>query len=186
MVAIFDAGILNWFQSIQNDGLTALFKGITHLGEAGIIWIVIAIICLIKKETRLVGVTMIVALVFSLIVVNLTIKPLVARPRPSWRNPQVPLLIANPKDFSFPSGHAASSFAAAMAIFMWKKRAGVVAIIFAMIMAATRLYFYVHYPTDVLAGIMFGILFGVLAYYFVKKCNSKEKLRKEKSYGYKL
>ena len=106
---------------------------------------------------------MLLALLFSLLVGNLTLKPLVARPRPCWRNPEIPLLVANPTDYSFPSGHALSSFAAATAIFMGNRRAGIAALAGAFLMACTRLYFYVHYPTDVLAGMIIGAVLGVIA-----------------------
>ena len=132
--------------------LTVLFKAITFLGEGGLIWIALGLCLIAYKKTRWVGISVLLALLFSLLVGNVTLKPLVARPRPCWRNSLVDLLIQNPKDYSFPSGHALSSFAAAMAIFMNRRKMGVAALLFAFIMGCTRLYFYVHYPTDVLAG----------------------------------
>ena len=158
MVAWFDSVILNWFQSIQNEFLTVLFKAITFLGEGGLIWIALGLCLIAYKKTRWVGISVLLALLFSLLVGNVTLKPLVARPRPCWRNSLVDLLIQNPKDYSFPSGHALSSFAAAMAIFMNRRKMGVAALLFAFIMGCTRLYFYVHYPTDVLAGMLFGLI----------------------------
>ena len=163
MVAWFDSVLLDWFQSIQNDILSGIFEVITTLGEAGIIWILIGLLLLVGRKTRWLGITVLIALLFSLLVGNLTLKPLVARPRPCWRHPEIPLLIANPKDFSFPSGHSMSSFAAASAIWMLNRKAGIVALAGAVIMAATRLYFYVHYPTDVVAGMFIGLALGVLA-----------------------
>lgn len=176
MVAWFDEMVLNWFQSIQNDILTGIFRLITALGEGGIIWIIIALFFLLWKKTRVIGVTMLLALLFSLLVGNLTLKPLVARPRPCWRNPEIPLLITNPTDYSFPSGHAMSSFAAAVGIYMWRRPAGLAALLGAVIMSATRMYFYVHYPTDILAGMLIGIVLGVFAYLLMKRI----KVRKPK------
>lgn len=169
MIAWFDYTILDWFQSIHSEILTRIFQWITILGEGGALWVAVALTLLVWKKTRVIGVTMLVALLFTLLVGNLTLKPLVARPRPCWRHPEIPLLIANPKDFSFPSGHAMSSFAAATALFMWNRRAGVFAILMAVVMAATRMYFYVHYPTDILAGMLIGIFLGILAYWIVKR-----------------
>lgn len=169
MIAWFDSVVLDWFQSIQNDILTGIFEVITTLGEAGMIWIVLGLLLLISRKTRWIGITVLTALLFTLLVGNLTLKPLVARPRPCWRHPEIPLLIANPTDFSFPSGHSMSSFAAAAAIWMWNRWAGAAALAGAAIMACTRLYFYVHYPTDILAGLLIGILLGVLAYELVKR-----------------
>lgn len=128
MVAWFDSVILNWFQSIQNEFLTVLFKAITFLGEGGLIWIALGLCLIAYKKTRWVGISVLLALLFSLLVGNVTLKPLVARPRPCWRNSLVDLLIQNPKDYSFPSGHALSSFAAAMAIFMNRRKMGVAAL----------------------------------------------------------
>lgn len=169
MIAWFDSVLLDWFQSVQNDILTGVFKVITTLGEGGIIWVVIGLLLLIGRGTRWLGITVLIALLFSLLVGNLTLKPLAARPRPCWRHPEIPLLIANPTDFSFPSGHSMSSFAAASAIFMWNWKAGIAALFGAAVMAATRLYFYVHYPTDVLAGLLIGIALGIIAYEIVSR-----------------
>lgn len=173
MVAWFDSVILSWFQSIQNEFLTVLFKAITFLGEGGLIWIALGLCLIAYKKTRWVGISVLLALLFSLLVGNVTLKPLVARPRPCWRNPLVNLLIQNPKDYSFPSGHSLSSFAAAMAIFMNHRKMGVAALLFAFIMGCTRLYFYVHYPTDVLAGMLFGLILGFLAYRIATKGKKK-------------
>lgn len=164
MITWFDNVVLDWFQSIHNDMLTNIFKIVTTLGEAGILWIIIGLALMLQKNTRWIGMTMLLALLFSLLVGNVTLKPLVARPRPCWRHPEIALLIANPTDYSFPSGHAMSSFAAATAVFMWHRRWGMLALLGAVVMACTRLYFYVHYPTDILAGMLIGILLGILAY----------------------
>lgn len=169
MIAAFDSGILVWFQSIQSELLTWIFRGITTIGEGGIVWIVIALALIVCKKTRKIGVTMLLALLFSLLIGNLTLKPLIARPRPSWRNPDVILQISNPADFSFPSGHTLSSFAAAFGVFLWNRKWGVVLLLVAAIMGMTRLYFYVHYPTDVLAGAGIGLVLGAFSYGIVKK-----------------
>lgn len=150
-----------------------MFKAITFLGEGGLIWIALGLCLIAYKKTRWVGISVLLALLFSLLVGNVTLKPLVARPRPCWRNPLVNLLIQNPKDYSFPSGHSLSSFAAAMAIFMNHRKMGVAALLFAFIMGCTRLYFYVHYPTDVLAGMLFGLILGFLAYWIATKGRKK-------------
>ena len=187
MVAWFDSVILNWFQSIQNEFLTVLFKAITFLGEGGLIWIALGLCLIAYKKTRWVGITVLLALLFSLLVGNVTLKPLVARPRPCWRNSLVNLLIQNPKDYSFPSGHTFSSVAAAIGIWHWNRKwgiaavaifmnhrkMGVAALLFAFIMGCTRLYFYVHYPTDVLAGMLFGLILGFFAYWIATKGRKK-------------
>ena len=181
MTACFDETILNWFQWIHNDIITVIFKVLTLLGEGGILWIAIGLFLVIKKKTRMIGVTVLAALVLCLIVGNITLKPLVARPRPCWIHPEIPLLIANPTDYSFPSGHAMSSFASAMAIILWNRRMGVAALVVAVFMSATRLYFYVHYPTDILAGMLIGIVLGIVSYLVVKKIKQSNILHSHKN-----
>ena len=94
---------------------------------------------------------------------NLVLKPLAARPRPCWIDEQVKLLVAAPKDYSFPSGHSAASFAAAVSIFVMHKKEGAAALILACLIAFSRLYLFVHFPTDVLAGIAVGFICAFLA-----------------------
>ena len=101
---------------------------------------------------------MAIALILDLILCNLVLKPLAARPRPCWIDEQVKLLVAAPKDYSFPSGHSAASFAAAVSIFVMHKKEGAAALI-----AFSRLYLFVHFPTDVLAGIAVGFICAFLA-----------------------
>ena len=137
------------------------------------VWIVLGLLLLIWKNTRWVGISILLALIFSLLVGNLTLKPLVARPRPCWRNPEIPLLVANPTDYSFPSGHSLASFAAATEIFMGNRWAGIAALAGAFLMACTRLYFYVHYPTDVLAGMVLGVALGIVAGVIVTQFRKK-------------
>lgn len=169
MVETFDAVILQFFQNIHNPVLTPIFKIISFLGEAGLIWICPGLFFAIRKTTRKIGITVLLSLIFCLIFGNGLLKYLVARPRPCWRNPDIEMLIAIPKDFSFPSGHTMSSFAAAFSVFVWKRSWGVGAIVLAAIMAMSRLYFYVHYPTDILAGCIFGIILAFVAKYLVER-----------------
>lgn len=168
MIEWLDSTVLDWFLSIQNPILNPVMKFFTLIGEGGGVWIVLALLLLIKKETRRTGATVLLALVFCLITGNLLLKNIVARPRPCWVNPNVNMLIAIPKDYSFPSGHTMASFASVTAIFFWDKRWGLAALLGAAVIAASRMYFYVHYPTDVLAGLLIGILLGVLAAYLVR------------------
>jgi undecaprenyl-diphosphatase len=164
VIETFDNAILNWFQSIQNDTLTWILKVLTSVGHAAILWILLGLILVLRKKTRWVGVTMLAALILCGLVGNLALKPLIARPRPCWVHPEIVLKIANPTDYSFPSGHAMSSFAAATVVLLWNRRSGIAAFFVAVLMACSRLYFYVHYPTDVLAGALIGILLGWLSY----------------------
>ena len=158
-----EADILLWIQEyMRNPGLTRLMKAITHLGDIAIIGIVLAIALLINKKTWRLGATVALALLGSMIVNNLILKNLIARTRPYEVIDGLKLLIPKQSDYSFPSGHAGASFAVATVIAgMTKKCYGYFALILAGLIAFSRLYVGVHYPTDVLFGAVDGILIGV-------------------------
>lgn len=171
----FDLPILDWIRDhLQSPLLDGIMPAITHLGDAGGIWILASIALLIFPKYRKAGLTMAVSLLLGLLVCNLTLKPLVARMRPFdyqllHFGKAIPLLIPKPTDFSFPSGHTNASFAAAMALLLWHRKEGVFAMILAALIAFSRLYLYVHYPTDVLFSILLGTAVAVLAKYLVTK-----------------
>lgn len=169
MIEALDYGILEVFQQIQNMFLTHIFKFFTTIGEAGVIWIIAGIFLLIKKESRKYGVIVLLSLLMCLLFGNGLLKNLIARPRPCWRHPEVKMLIGIPKDYSFPSGHTFSSFAGSYSIFYWKKKYGYVAFAMAVMIAASRLYFFVHYPTDIFAGAIFGIFLSMVSIWIVEK-----------------
>lgn len=145
-----------------------IMHAITFLGEAGWLWILLGLVLAIIPKTRRIGFTVLGALILSLIFCNITIKPLVERVRPYDIKEGIELIISKPTDFSFPSGHTSASFAAAIALFACNKKWGSAAIALASIIAFTRLYLYVHFPTDVLGGMVLGALCGVMSYYIIK------------------
>ena len=125
------------------------------------------------------------ALLIGLVVCNITLKPLMARPRPydfvlDHYGQNIQLLIATQHDFSFPSGHTLASFEAATALLLHHKKLGIAAMILAVIIAFTRLYLYVHYPTDVLFSVGLGVAFGFLGKWLVTKGYNAYDLRKAK------
>jgi len=157
--------ILLWIQEyLRNPVLTPIMKVITTLGDAGILWILAAILCLCIARTRKAGATILLALLFSLIVNNVILKNAVARIRPYEVVDGLECLMGKAMDFSFPSGHSGSSFAAATVIAcLFPKKFGIPAVIIAALIALSRLYVGIHYPTDVLFGVVDGILLGWLA-----------------------
>lgn len=157
--------ILLWIQEyLRNPVLTPIMKVITTLGDAGIFWILVAILCLCIAKTRKAGATIALALLFSLIVNNGILKNAVARIRPYEAVEGLECLMGKAVDFSFPSGHSGASFAAATVIAcLFPKKYGIPAIVLAALIAFSRLYVGIHYPTDVLVGIVDGILLGGLA-----------------------
>ena len=153
--------ILDWIQLHCRSGLLdAVLPAISWTCNHGELWILLALALLAVKKHRRLGWSVAAALVLDLLVVNLTIKPLVGRVRPFAVHP-AELLISPPGDASFPSGHTACSFAAAAAVwFAGYRRAGAAAFAVAAVIAFSRLYLYVHWPTDVLGGAVLGWALG--------------------------
>lgn len=168
---------LDFLQTIHTPLLDKILAFITSFGNAGIIWIVLAVVLLILPKTRKTGIIVAAALLMDLILCNLILKNLVARVRPYDVNTAIAILIKKPLDFSFPSGHTAASFAAMTALFLAKmKKAWIAALVLAVLIAFSRLYFYVHYPTDVLGGAVVGILSGIIGYTIVEKIDKRRKV----------
>ena len=164
----FELSFLDNIQSyLRCDFLDAVMPVITTLGNGGVIWIVCAVVLLLIPKTRKIGVVLAVSLAIEALCCNVILKPLAARIRPFDMNTAVQLLISPPTDFSFPSGHTGAAFAAASALFFCKNRLWIAALVLAILIAFSRLYLYVHYPTDVLAGAFLGILSGWLGYTLV-------------------
>ena len=130
--------LLDALQCIHTPVLDKLMVGVTFLGDAGWFWIALGVLLLFTKKYRKTGILILTALCFSALFANLMLKPLVARERPCWINESVHLLVAMPKDYSFPSGHTQASFASATAIFHVNKKAGVCAFILAVLIAFSR------------------------------------------------
>lgn len=182
---IMEIQILHWFETLHNPITNPIFYVITTLGNAGWFWIVLAVLMLtvLPKKYKKAGLTMAIALILSLIFCNGIMKHIWARPRAFWVVGQN-FVVGNEfenlygifnsiHDYSFPSGHSSASFAAAVSIFMWRKKEGSAALVLAALIAFSRLYFTVHYPTDVLVGTITGALYGVAAYFIVKALMNK-------------
>ena len=171
----FDLPILRWIaENIWCGFLHAVMPLITLLGDAGIFWIGVAVVLLFFKKTRRVGLGMGAALILGLLVCNVTLKPLCARPRPydyelEHFGTAIKLLIEAQHDFSFPSGHTIASFEAATVLAIHSKKAGIPALVLASLIAFSRLYLYVHYPTDVIASVILGVAFAYLGNWLVGK-----------------
>lgn len=148
-------------QQIHNPVLDKIMVFLSLIGEAGIVWIALAIVFLIMKKTRRCGAQMAVAMLLTFIIGNLILKNAIGRDRPCWIDPTVALLVKNPTDFSFPSGHSMNGFTAAVTILFYNRRCGIAAVVLAALIAFSRLYNFVHFPTDVFAGIVIGT---VIAY----------------------
>ena len=158
-------------ENLTNSFLDVIMPYITAIADKGILYIILAIVLIFIKRTRRYGIMLGTALLLGLIFGNLILKNVIARPRP-FSLTGTELLIPAPEDFSFPSGHTMASFETATVLFYANRRAGTAMIILASIVAYSRLYLYVHYPTDVLCGCVLGILFGstaILMYNLIEK-----------------
>ena len=144
------------------------------LGDDGMVCIALAALLLLFPKTRRAGEAMALAVVLCLFSGNLFLKPIVARVRPYEANQLVGLLVPPLGDFSFPSGHTFSCVAAAFVLFHYHKKAGIAAWLAAALMAFSRLYLYVHYPTDILGGLLLGVAAGFLA------CRLTERARRSR------
>ncbi|MDO4712241.1 MAG: phosphatase PAP2 family protein [Peptostreptococcaceae bacterium] len=190
--------ILDHIQGIRLPFLDPVMIYASRSSDHGELWLIVGVLLLLlylkreKKQKRTIevfrmgnveryssgsgdhcvlnpGITVLLAILLSALIVNLTIKPVVMRIRPYDINTAVRLITDKMSDYSFPSGHSSVSFASATAILLWNRRAGLFAILFALLIAFSRLYLYMHYPTDVLAGILIGIFCGMSAYLIHKK-----------------
>ena len=159
----FDWTILHWIQNtLACPAMDFLMPKITLLGNGGAIWILSAAGLLATKKYRKYGAFLLAGLALGVLVGNLTLKPLIARPRPCWFGESVQLLIANPTDYSFPSGHTLSSVIGATVLTKVNRKFGFAAIPLAALIAFSRLYLYVHFPTDILAAAVLGVAIGLV------------------------
>lgn len=183
----FDLAVFEWItESLRNAVLDTVMTAYTHLGEGGIIWIVLGAVLLIPKKTRKAGIAVLMSIAVMKIFNNLLLKNPIARPRPfnlltdwegikefpelaaRWAKGYVyPELVGYPSSWSFPSGHTAAAFAAATGLTLATKKmsVGIPMFVAAALMGFTRVYLHVHYCTDVIGGAVAGIVYGVAGYF---------------------
>ena len=140
-----------------------LMVAVTSTGNFGLIWIFIALALMVQDTPRRqTGYSILIALLMCITIGNLIIKNVVKRSRPFFHK-NYKLLIKQPWDYSFPSGHTLSSFAAATVLFSLNEEVGVAAIVYASLIALSRLYLRVHFFTDVIFSMFLGTGLGILA-----------------------
>ena len=171
-----DGEILLFIQDhIRQEWMDWFWKAVTHLGDGGVFWILLGIILLFSKKTRPAGVAALLALLVGALITNVCLKNFVARIRPYEVVEGLRLMIERQRDYSFPSGHTAASFASVTALYLaGEKKMWKVALVLAVLIALSRLYLYVHYPTDIIGGVIFGSLSGYLGYKIVEWIQKKK------------
>lgn len=172
-----DIQILKWVHATfhSQTWLNYIMKYVTYIGEFGAGAIICAAVLLIFKKTRWAGVAVAVACVLDVLIVNVILKLSVNRARPWQTYPNLgfqefhkAIGVREPTDSSFPSGHTAALFAAAVALVMYYKVKGLPALGVALLVALSRLYLCMHYPSDVLGGMLIGTACGVGGYFLMK------------------
>ena len=165
-----DVQILTFIQeNLRSDIATTFWKAVSALGKAGMIWVLIGVILIIIPKYRRTGCTCGIALGIDVIITNFIIKPIVARPRPYDAFPYLTSLVGPKEDFSFPSGHTAAAFACTFVMLkLMPKKYSVPALILAILIALSRVYVGVHYPSDVIGGFFIGLISALLGMFIGK------------------
>jgi len=159
---------LDFLQRLHSPVLDEVMCFITKLGNAGGVWIALCAVLFAYPKTRKSSLAVGLALIFDAILCNVLLKPMFCRVRPCDVN-AVALLIPRPSDYSFPSGHTAASFAVVAALFFFgEQKLCLSSLVLACLIAFSRMYLYVHYPTDILGGILVGWLSGAVGSWMAK------------------
>lgn len=159
---------LHWITESRNDFLTGFGKVLTFLGDKGIFWILLCAVLVIIPKTRKIGIYAGAALVIQLLLGEVLLKHIIQRERPFVQDTTLTTIIPVPTGkYSFPSGHTSSSFAVAVSVFLHNKKMGVPLIFAAFMIMLSRLYFCVHFPTDVMAGLALGVAVAVAVFFMM-------------------
>ena len=174
-----DSNILLWIQEyVRQDFMDWFWLNITKLGDQGLFWIGVSILLICFKKTRPAGIAALGSILLCFLITNVSLKPLVDRPRPYSMLPELNLMIPRESDRSFPSGHTTVSFAAALIYYrMLPKKLGIPAVILAVLIALSRLYVGVHYPTDVIGGFLAAMIGSMILYHIYLIWKQKKQTR---------
>ncbi|MDP4179658.1 MAG: phosphatase PAP2 family protein [Bacillota bacterium] len=164
-----DEKLLFFIQDHFHNGiLDKVMPLVTDLGNWGFLWLTVSIILIISKKYRKIGLMAMASFLLSFLLSENVIKYIVQRPRPFVLFDQYKLLIPKPSNFSFPSSHSTEAFATAAILFKKSKVTGIVFLVIAALIAFSRLYLFVHFPSDVLGGIITGLICAFIVNYTAK------------------
>ncbi len=169
-----ESSILLWIQEyLRADWLNPIVNFITNLGNAGWFWLILLTGMLFFKKTRKIGITGFIAVLIGFLITNVCLKNLVARVRPYEVIEGLTYITKTPSDWSFPSGHSTASMAASVVLFCkLPKKYGVPALVLGILISLSRLYVGVHYPTDVLVGMLVGCFGAYMAMWIMNRKNA--------------
>jgi undecaprenyl-diphosphatase len=160
---MWEVSFMQWMESVHSHILDVVMTSITYCATYSAIWLSICLLMLSKSACRKYVPAILVSILLAYIVCDFVLKPLVGRERPYDAMDLEPI-VAVSTSFSFPSGHTASSFAAATALYLYDRRYGIPALVFAALVGISRVYLLVHWPTDVIAGAMIGMVCALSVY----------------------
>ena len=176
----WEYAFLDWIQAnLASPWLDAVMKFITYLSDGGAIWVAAAIVMLVIPKYRRYGVVLSVVIVSGAVLNSLVLKPVIGRVRPFVGLEDIMLLITPPGDASFPSGHTLVSVSSAIVILRANKKLGIAALVLASLIAFSRMYLYVHFPTDIIAGVVLAIIISMVCIVVSDKIKSEKCDEKE-------
>lgn len=167
-----DMEILHWIQNLRSEPMDVIMRILSLISEFAAVWMVIALILLVTKKHKECAISMAYGGIASCLIGELAIKYIVARPRPFLLDTSIALVegMHMPTSYSFPSGHTTQSFCAMVLLLCYFKKKAIPAVFLALGVAFSRMYLFVHYPTDVLAGAILGTVIAFTIFRIRKKC----------------
>lgn len=185
-ITSIDFSILNFIQEhFRCSFLDGVFGFFGAVGNMGLIWIVLSVVMLFFKKTRMAGIIALLSMGLGYLLGDIVIKPIVHRPRPFTFDSELnmfwgaDLISKKPSNFSFPSGHSAAAWAFTTSLLVKRRTLGLIAVVPAVIMMFSRLYLYVHFPTDVICGAILGAASAFVIMLIFKKTRLESRISKK-------
>lgn len=180
-IQAFDFSVLDWIQQYLRCSFLDFFTVfLSYITTSGIIWIVAGIVLLFFRKTRTAGIILLASLALAFLTGDVLLKHIVSRPRPFEVNTAFKLLIKPPTGSSFPSTHSSLAAAATTVLLVKKRVLGFVALALAVCIAFSRLYLYVHFPTDVLCGLLLGVICATVMLLIARAVKLEDRISKRK------